>query len=270
MMDTLPLGIIVAGASGRMGQQLVSLVMRAPALELAGVVDVKERLKTLESLPCVASDSLKDVMAAKPQAVTIDFSSPAASGKAAETAASLGCRLVIGTTGFNEAEKASLAKCAEKTPILWSANMSVGVNALLALLPALTRALGPDYDIEMMEMHHRHKKDAPSGTALMLAKALGDSRGWNLEDVRNSTRNGLTGERPAREIGVQALRGGDVVGIHSIYFLGTGEMIEVKHQAESRENFSQGALRAAVWLSNQKAGRLYSMLDVLGLAKMAL
>jgi 4-hydroxy-tetrahydrodipicolinate reductase len=141
--------------------------------------------------------------------------------------------------------------------------MSIGVNVLLRILPDLVRMLGTDYDLEMTEIHHNKKKDSPSGTALALARCLADARKWKLDDVANYHREGLINERPHEEIGIQTLRGGDVTGVHTIYALGPGERIEITHHAHSRENYAQGALRAAAWLYNQKPGKLYSMLDVL-------
>ena len=141
--------------------------------------------------------------------------------------------------------------------------MSVGIAVLRQLLPDLVRALGEDYDIELVELHHNRKKDSPSGTALTLGECLAEARGWKLADVRQSGRDGIIGPRPKQEIGIQAVRGGDVVGVHTVYFMGPGERIEVSHHAHSRENFARGALRAAAWLAGQKAGRLYGMPDML-------
>ncbi len=140
--------------------------------------------------------------------------------------------------------------------------MSIGVNVLLRILPQLTKTLGPDYDMEIVEIHHNRKKDAPSGTALMLGEALAEARDWDFEACKKTCREGMTGERPKMEIGIQAVRGGDVAGVHTVYFFGPGERIEVTHQAHGRENFAMGALTAAKWLKNQKAGKLYSMQDM--------
>ncbi len=260
------LGIIVLGANGRMGKTITSLVREAQDLRLAGLVDRAETHAALEQQGCPVADSLEKLRPLSGNVVVIDFSSPQASMAAASVAAERKLPMVIGTTGLDASQQERLRQLAASTPIMWSANMSVGVNVLMAILPAMARALGPAYDIEIAEVHHRRKKDAPSGTALMLGDALARARGWQLEDCRNSCRNGLTGERPDREIGIQALRGGDVVGIHTSYFLGPGEIISVTHQAESRENFARGALRAAVWICGKQPG-LYAMTDVLGLEK---
>lgn len=255
--------IIVAGANGRMGRIITRLVRDTPDCELAGAVDLAASLKELEALPCAVSDNLQIILDASPNSVVVDFTSPDAGMAHAEIVTQCGARMVMGTTGLNDAQKNRLAHMAEISPILWSANMSVGINVLLAILPQLTAALGEDYDIEMMELHHKRKKDSPSGTALMLAESAASGRGWDIASTRNSHRDGIIGPRPHKEIGVQALRGGDVVGIHSIYYLGPGEIIEITHQAESRENFAQGAIRAAIWLNGRGPGELYSMRDVI-------
>lgn len=255
--------VIVLGANGRMGRAICELAKEEPDFELAGAVDVKNALASLANLGSPVSSDLAEILAQKSDAVIIDFTTPEATIKAVSAASQHKTPMVIGTTGFNQGQKDVLAGFANETPLLMSANMSIGVNVLLELLPKLAKALGPAYDIEMAEIHHRKKKDSPSGTALMLADGLARARGLSLAQSRISCRDGLIGERPDDQIGVQALRGGDVVGIHTTYFLGPGEIIEVKHQAESRLNFAQGALRAAKWLDGQPAGRLYTMADVL-------
>lgn len=264
MTEKSPLGIIVAGACGRMGRTITDILMtEAPDFALAGALDMADRLGEIENLPCPVSNRLEDLLSAAPEAIVVDFTAPAASLAAAEIVAARGRAMVMGSTGFNEEQKKRLEDLARETPLFWSANMSVGVNVLLELLPRLSVALGPAYDVEMMEIHHRRKKDSPSGTALMLGEAVARAKNWSLPETRVSCRDGLVGERKDREIGIQALRGGDVVGIHECFFLGPGEIIKISHQAESRETFARGALRAAAWLSGQKKGRLYSMRDVL-------
>lgn len=258
----MPQNIIVMGANGRMGRTIINLIMSEPELRLAGAVEIPSNMEHISGLPCPVSDSIEKLLETQ-SGVIIDFTSPLSSLENAKIAASHSSPIVIGTTGFDKTQRESLENFAMKTPILWSANMSIGINVLARLLPELARALGNKYDMEIVEIHHGKKKDAPSGTALLLGNALASARGWELDEVRNSCRDGETGQRPEEEIGIMALRGGDVVGIHQCYFLGPGEIIEISHQAESRENFGQGALRAAKWLAGQKCGKLYSMQDVL-------
>ncbi|MCC8193297.1 MAG: 4-hydroxy-tetrahydrodipicolinate reductase [Deltaproteobacteria bacterium] len=256
--------IIVMGAAGRMGTTVTRLVREDPSLALAGRVDLASRLDELAPVEeCTDSDDVRVVLDHAGKAVIIDFTAPAYSVATAKIAADKGAAQVIGTTGFSELELAELKHCAAKTPIFWSPNMSVGVNVLLKILPELARLLGEDYDMEMVEIHHNKKKDSPSGTALRLAEAMVAARGWDLNDTARCQREGLVGERPHKEMGLLAVRGGDVVGVHTAYFLGHGERIEVTHHAHSRENFAQGALRAAKWLAGRKAGKLYSMEDML-------
>lgn len=256
------INIIVCGAAGRMGSLICKLAQSEPDFELVGATDRNESLYMLKELGCTVSNELDSLLSRVDSAVIIDFTSPESALRALQAAASHSLSVVIGTTGFSDAQKEEIASYAKQIPCLLSANMSLGVNVLLRILPELASALGPAYDIEMSEIHHRRKRDSPSGTALMLGNALAKSRGWDFNCARISCRDGLIGERPEAQIGIQALRGGDVVGIHTTYFLGPGEIIEVKHQAESRENFAQGALAAARWLNGQKPGRVYSMQDV--------
>jgi 4-hydroxy-tetrahydrodipicolinate reductase len=258
----MKIGIIVMGACGRMGKTICELVNADEKYTLAGMVERPEALAKLAGATCPVSDSLSTLLPRAKNAVIIDFTAPEASLAHAAAAAEFGNPLVIGTTGFTDEQKKVLAGYAAKTPIFWAPNMSIGVNVLLKVLPQLTRALGEQYDIDIMEIHHNKKKDAPSGTALKLGECLAQARGWELNDVRNSARDGIIGARPQKEIGVQALRGGDVVGVHTVYFMGAGERIEVTHQAHSRETFAQGALRAAQWLAAQPAGTVYSMNDI--------
>ena len=255
--------VIVMGAAGRMGATMVRLVEESADLNLAGAVDRFDRLSALASLPCPVAQNASELPAAVSGAVIVDFTAPGVSLSTAREAARTGAAHVIGTTGFSGEEQAELRELAARTPIFWSPNMSVGVNALLRILPELARLLGDSYDLEMTEIHHNKKKDAPSGTALRLAEALADARDWPFSEVACCRREGIIGERPVREIGIQSLRGGDVVGVHTVYFLGLGERIELTHQAHSRENFASGALRAIRFLHGQKAGKLYGMQDIL-------
>lgn len=260
--ESMKTQIIVTGACGRMGRTIAGLVRDSGTCELAGLVERTECVAALHGQDCPVSDNLEELLPGLPDAVIVDFTAPEASMAHARAAARHGNALVIGTTGLTDAQKAELQELARQTRIFWAPNMSIGVNVLLKILPELTRALGEDYDIEMVELHHNKKKDSPSGTALRLGECLAEARGWNLSEVANSHREGIIGARPHKEIGIQAVRGGDVVGVHTIYFMGAGERIEVTHQAHSRENFARGALRAAEWLGAQQAGRLYSMQDI--------
>ena len=240
----MSLSIIVMGASGRMGTTIANLA-KEQGMTLAAVLERPERLDALAHWGCLAGTDPEVVYPQVPGAVKN------------------GNPIVIGTTGFTPEQKAELDAIAQNGRVFWSPNMSVGVNVLLELLPELVQMLGPDYDLEMVELHHNRKKDSPSGTALRLAESLASARDWDLKDVACYHREGIIGERPKKEIGVQAIRGGDVVGVHTVYFMGPGERIEVTHHAHSRENFAQGALRAASWLPGQPGGKVYAMGDIL-------
>jgi 4-hydroxy-tetrahydrodipicolinate reductase len=259
----MSISIVVTGALGRMGSTIAGLVQRDPELTLAGVVERPTCVAQLGKFVCTSGTSLDEVLPKAKGAVVVDFTAPEATVEAAKAAAKHGNSLVAGTTGLNPQQLKELEALAKDAPILWSPNMSVGVNVLLKILPELTRLLGEPYDLEMVELHHNQKKDSPSGTAIKLAECLAEARGWDLAETGAYCRHGIIGARPKKEIGVQAIRGGDVVGVHTVYFMGPGERIEVTHQAHSRENFAQGALRAAKWLATQPAGRLYAFADLL-------
>ena len=256
--------VIIMGAKGRMGSTLVRLAMESGEFDVRGVVERAEYSSGLELLGCPVAHDLQDLLPSCPGATVIDFTAPEVSLSTARKASKTGNPVGIGTTGLSADQLAELETLAAQTPIFWSPNMSIGVNSLVRVLPMLERILGEAYDMEITEIHHHHKKDAPSGTAVKLAQVLAESRGWKMEDVGNYGRQGIIGARPHEELGVHALRGGDVVGDHTVYFFGPGERIEVTHRAHSRENFARGALRAASWLSGQKPGRLYSMGQLLG------
>ena len=256
--------IIVMGAAGRMGSTIARLVREDASLMLAGRVEQSSRIVELTPIEgCMDSDNLEASLAAIVTPVIVDFSSPASSLVTAKIAAKFGAAHVVGTTGLSEQEIIELCGYAAQTPVFWSPNMSVGVNVLVKILPELVRMLGESYDLEMVEIHHNKKKDSPSGTALRLAMAMVEARGWDLKETACCHREGIVGERPHKEMGLQTVRGGDVVGVHTAYFLGPGERIEITHQAHSRDNFAQGALRAAKWLVAQRPGKLYSMEDML-------
>ena len=254
--------IIVTGACGRMGKTIIELARADAQCRVAGLLEHGDKLAQLDAGDCVVGSAAEDVLSKVEGGVVIDFTAPEASLNTARVAVKHGNPVVIGTTGLNEAQKTELAALAKNVPLFWAPNMSIGVNVLLKVLPELTRMLGEQYDVDMVELHHNRKKDSPSGTALKLAECLAEAKGWNLPDVACYHREGIIGERPKQQIGVQAIRGGDVVGVHTVYFMGPGERIEVTHQAHSRETFAQGALRAAKWLAAQAPGKLYSMQDI--------
>lgn len=254
--------VIITGAAGRMGSTLVRMVRQADDLHLAGVVERQDMTEALAGIGCPVENDISLLLTKVSGATIIDFTAPAASIANAEAAAAKGATHVIGTTGFSAEERGRLESLALKTPLFWSPNMSIGVNVLLKVLPELAKLLGNEYDVEMMEIHHNKKKDAPSGTALRLAESLAEAKGWPLEGTACYHREGIIGERPRKEIGIQTLRGGDVVGVHTVYFMGPGERIELTHQAHSRENFAGGALRAVRWMKGRPAGKLYSMQDI--------
>lgn len=260
----MSLNIVLTGASGRMGKTLYGLLNSNPDFNVAALVAQASELADVKAATGrEAFSSLEKALENVQNPVIIDFTAPSASLSFARVAAQKGAAHLIGTTGLDDAQRAELAELAKKTPILWSPNMSVGVNVLLKVLPELARMLGENYDVEIMEIHHKMKKDSPSGTAVRLGEALAEAKGLNYKDAACYHREGIIGERPKAQIGMQTLRGGDVVGVHTVYFFGPGERIEVNHQAHSRENFANGALRAAKWLAGQKAGKLYSINDML-------
>lgn len=254
--------IIVVGANGRMGREICDLAGQSSEFELVGAVENATRLESISALPCPVTDNLDELLKIV-SGVVIDFTNAETSIKSAKTASNHGCPIVIGSTGLNRDQKNELERLAHICPIFISSNMSLGINVLLQFLPQLAAALGNEYDIEILEIHHSQKKDAPSGTALMLGEAIANAKRWDLDDCKKICREGLGSERPKIQIGFQAIRGGDVTGVHTIYFLGPGERIEITHQAHSRKNFARGALIAAEWLKDMTPGELYSMQDLL-------
>ena len=263
--------VIVAGCAGRMGSRLVSLIKESTALTLVGAVEGKGHLAVGEdagelagcgSLGLTVGDDLSAII--ERGEVIIDFSAPAATLGHLRLAAHHRRAMVIGTTGFSPQELSELRGLAKSIPCVFSPNMSVGVNLLFKILAEMAKTLGDDYDIEVIEAHHRLKKDAPSGTALKLAEVLARAVNRDLDQVGVYARKGLIGERKRTEIGIQTIRAGDIVGDHTVIFGGLGERIEVIHRAQSRDTFVRGALRAARWLVKQPPG-LYDMMDVLSL-----
>jgi 4-hydroxy-tetrahydrodipicolinate reductase len=268
----MPTKIVVCGAAGRMGRLLIALARQRADTVLAGAIEFAGspaigrdagQLAGLDPAGVVVGADLGAVLAA--DTVAIDFTAPEAAVAHLACAVETRAAIVIGTTGFSPAEDAEVRRLAPRTRTLVAPNMSLGVNVLLGAVRQVARALGDAFDVEVVELHHRHKKDAPSGTALALAGAAGDALGRSFPACGVFGRQGQVGERTAAEIGVLALRAGDAVGEHTVIFGGSGERIELTHRAQSRECFAAGALRAAVWLAGRPNG-LYSMADVLGLA----
>lgn len=262
---------VVAGAAGRMGKRLVALLKESGQFQLAGAVDRADHpdlgrdageAAGIGRLGVPIGDSLAKVL--RGAQVVLDFTTPAAALAHAEAASQAGVAMVVGTTGLGEGDLARLREWARRIPCVQSPNFSVGVNVLYGVLAQVARTLGDAYDVEVIEAHHHLKKDAPSGTAERMAQVLAQALGRDLARVGVYGRHGMVGERGAKEIGVHAIRAGDIVGEHTILFGGMGERIEITHRAHSRDNFAWGAIRAAGWLTGQPPG-LYSMLDVLGL-----
>ena len=251
--------VAVAGSSGRMGRALLEEVLKDGELTLAAALDIA-------SGPAIGGVSITvDVNAAVAAAdVLIDFTRPAGTLAHLEACARLGKAMVIGTTGFSEAEKQRIEQAAKTIPIVMAPNFAVGVNVIFKLAEVAARALGDAYDVEIIEAHHRHKVDAPSGTALKLGEIVAAALGRDLAAVAVHGREGDTGERPAKAIGFHAIRGGDIVGEHTVLFAGTGERVEVTVRSTSRATYALGALRAAKFLKGRSNG-LYDMQDVLGL-----
>ena len=255
--------IAIAGAAGRMGQMLIREIARTEGCSLAGALEHSgsNALGTETGGVKIVADPATAITAAN---VLIDFTVPAATVAHAKACADKGVSMVIGTTGLDPEQTKAIHEAAKKVPIMWAANMALGVNILLALVEKTASMLDPGYDIEVLEMHHRHKIDAPSGTALALGRAAAAGRKVKLEDVWRKSRDGHTGARPAGEIGFATLRGGEEVGVHTVMFAAAGERLELNHRSFSRETYASGAVRAALWLAGKKPG-LYGMKDVLGL-----
>jgi len=264
-------GIVVTGASGRMGQMLIKTVLDSDKAHLAGVVereghawigcDVGEAMGGAAIGVTVTDDPLEAF--AKAQAV-IDFTAPEATLAFSKLAAQARAVHVIGTTGMSEEQIAQLEPASRHATIIRAGNMSLGVNLLVQLTKKVAAALDEDFDIEVIEAHHHHKVDAPSGTALMLGEAAAEGRGVKLSEVSDSGRDGITGARRRGDIGFSAIRGGDIVGEHDVLFAATGERIVLRHMATDRAIFARGALKAALWGQDKAPGE-YDMLDVLGL-----
>jgi len=265
--------IIVTGASGRMGQRLVAAVAAGGDTQLVGATERAGHaaiskdaglLAGAGELKVMIQDDLAGLLKSTKAEVVIDFTAPAATLKHAEACAKAKCAMVIGTTGLSAEERARIKEITKPIPVLLAPNMSVGVNLMFHLSRIAAQLLGDGFDIEVIEAHHRLKKDAPSGTAVRLGEVLAEARGWKYPADARFHREGLIGERKDREIGMQTIRAGDIVGEHTVLFAGTGERLEIIHRATSRDTFARGAVRAARWVVQQKPG-LYSMQDLLGL-----
>lgn len=265
--------LVVCGAAGRMGRLIVGIIRDTEGAELAGAVEatghaaLREDAGVIAGGPSLGVPICADYAAvAAPDTVTLDFTIAPAALAHLRIAAAQGAAIVIGTTGFSPDESREAHALAPKTRTIIAANMSVGVNVLLKLVADAARLLGAGFDPEIAEIHHRMKVDAPSGTALALGRALALPLGRDLGRAQVSSRQGMVGKRQDEEIGVMALRGGDVVGDHTVYFLGHGERLELTHRAQNRECLARGAVRAGLWLARQTTPGLYTMADVLGLA----
>ena len=262
--------IAVAGASGRMGQMLIEAIRAADDCELAGALDLAASAAIgLDASAFLGHASgvviTADVRAGLAESrILIDFTRPEGTLAHLKICRELGVSAVIGTTGFTEAQKAEIGAAAKDIAIVMAPNMSVGVNVTFKLLEMAAKALSTGYDIEIIEAHHRHKVDAPSGTALKMGEVIAQALGRNLKDCAVYAREGVTGERDRSSIGFASIRGGDIVGDHTVLFAGTGERIEITHKSASRSTYAQGSLRAVRFLHGHKTG-LFDMFDVLGL-----
>ncbi len=264
--------VIVAGAGGRMGQRISNMVQEQEGLELAATFERADSeavgqdigiLGGFGKTGVIISAGLESVI--EQGDVIIDFTFHKATMQFAEIAAKHNKAMVIGTTGLDKDQVTKLSNLASASfPCVYSPNMAIGVNVLFKLVEKAAAVLGDNYDVEIVEAHHRMKKDAPSGTALKLGEMAAAGLGRDLAEVGVMERNGIIGERTDKEIGIQTIRGGDIVGEHTVYFAGAGERIEISHRAANRDNFAKGAVRAAAWIHGKENG-MYSMFDVLNL-----
>ena len=265
------INITVIGAAGKMGSRIIALSRDYENIKLIGAVERKEHKNIGQDIGDVIGigktgiklvSNIKDVEGKTN--VCIDFSSPESTSQNLKALSGNPVPVVIGTTGVTKDITEEIKSYAQKAPCVFAPNMSVGVNLLLKVLTDVAKVLGDDYDIEIIEAHHRLKKDAPSGTAMKMAQVIAEALGRNLEETAVYTRKGLIGERTKKEIGIQTIRAGDIVGEHTVLFGGLGERIEITHKASSRDTFARGALKAALWVHKPAPG-LYDMRDVLGL-----
>jgi len=265
------LGLIISGVRGRMGQALVSSILESTKVFLAGGLEYEKHPEMGKPIAgeksALIAPSLEEAVTGQKKLVLIEFTNAKASLTHLQECTRMSIPMVLGTTGFTDAEKNKIVEAAKMIPIVMASNFSIGINLMSKVIEELAAALPLSYDIEVVEMHHRHKKDSPSGTALTLAESLAKGRGVQLDKVACYHREGDVGARPEGEIGIQTLRGGDIVGDHSVYFAAPGERLEITHRATNRNNFASGAIRAAQWLfegEQVKLPGLYSMRDVLG------
>jgi 4-hydroxy-tetrahydrodipicolinate reductase len=264
--------IAIAGVAGRMGRTLVQAVVdKADVAKVCAGITLPDDPQSGTDVGLIAGVGALGVMASTSLTacletfdVLIDFTSPDATLEHLEQCVSAGKALVIGTTGFTAPQKQRISDAARVVPVVFSPNMSAGVNISLKLLELAAKALGDDVDIEIVEAHHRHKKDAPSGTALRMGEVIAEALGRKLDDVAVYARKGIADERDRKTIGFATIRGGDIVGDHTVIFAGQGERLEITHKASSRMTFASGAVRAAVWLARRPPG-LYTIANVLGL-----
>ncbi len=254
-----------------MGGRIITLITEAEGLEVAGAIEMAGHARLGDDAGYVAgcgdlgvaiTDSLEQGLASAD--VLIDFTWPEVTIGNAEVCARLGKAMVVGTTGLNPEQREIIKRIAQSSPVVFAPNMSVGVNVCFKLLKDMAKTLGEDFDVEIVELHHNKKKDSPSGTAVRMGEIVADALDRNYDEVANYHREGMCGERSQEEIGMQTVRGGDIVGEHTVYFIGMGERIELTHRAMSRDMFARGAVRAAGWLAEKPVG-LYDMQDVLGL-----
>lgn len=266
----MALGIIICGAGGRMGGAVIRAVQQSRAVKLVAAIDRAGSQRTgkdageisgVGNIGIPVSNRIDPAL--KPNSVIIDFTSPEASLGYLKEAAKYRIPIVIATTGFDAKQRSAITRLARRTPTLLSANTSLGVNVLVALLGKAAKMLGDGYDVEIIEAHHRFKKDAPSGTALALGRSVADALDRDLDKVGINGRKGMVGERSKKEIALLSVRAGDIVGEHTVIFGGIGERLEFIHRAHSRDTFAHGAIRAAQWLAGKKPG-LYGMQDMLG------
>jgi len=263
--------IAVTGAAGRMGGRLIHTLCETEGLELGGAVEREGHDKTgrdageiagCGTLGIAISSSLEEAL--QQADALIDFTFPEVTLANAKVCARLGKKMIIGSTGFTPEQRQELQRLTKDIAVVFAPNMSVGVNLCFKLIKDVAQALGDDFDVEIVELHHNKKKDAPSGTAVRMGEIAAEALGRDYNNVANCHREGFTGERTVEEIGMQTVRGGDIVGEHTVYFIGMGERIEISHRAMNRDMFARGAARASLWLADKKQG-FFDMQDVLGL-----